>query len=314
MPKFLVTGGAGFIGSAVVRALIHRGDTVEVLDDLSSGSPGNLSDLGTQLRFTEGNLADPATVAPLLDGVQTIIHLGAIPSVPRSVAQPLRSDEINIHGTLNVFLAARDAGLRRVIYASSSSVYGRADQLPLKETLPSQPLSPYAVTKTTNELYAAVCGELYGLDCVGLRFFNVFGPRQDPHSAYAAVIPAFIAAMRSGNSPQIHGDGTQARDFTYVDNVVAAILKVCDAEQSLEGVYNVACGRRTSLLELIAALNAILGTDVQPVFGPPRQGDIQHSWADISKAAAAFGYLPEVDFYEGLRRTVDWFQQGEQSQ
>jgi nucleoside-diphosphate-sugar epimerase len=314
MASYLVTGGAGFIGGAVVRALLARGDEVRVLDNLSTGSAANLVGLGEHLSFTVGDLTDSATVTGLLDGVAAVIHLGAVPSVPRSVAQPLISDYTNTHGTLNVFLTARDAGIRRVVYASSSSVYGRSAHLPLHEDLPTQPLSPYAVTKVTNELYGAVCSELYGMDCIGLRFFNVFGPRQDPHSAYAAVIPAFIQAMRTGASPILHGDGLQARDFTYVENVVTAILSVCDIPESLAGVYNVACGQRTNLLELVGTLNKILGTELPPAFGPPRPGDILHSWADISKAAVAFGYRAEISFEEGLRRTVRWFEQGENSE
>ncbi len=314
MASYLVTGGAGFIGGAVVRALVARGDQVRVLDNLSTGSAANLAGLGDRIAFMEGDLADSATLAAALKGIDSIIHLGAVPSVPRSVAQPLVSDLTNTHGTLNVFLAARDAGIRRVVYASSSSVYGRSEHLPLHEELPTQPLSPYAVTKVTNELYGAVCSQLYGMDCVGLRFFNVFGPRQDPHAAYAAVIPAFIQAMRAGESPTLHGDGLQARDFTYVENVVSAILRVCEVAEPLAGVYNVACGQRTSLLDLVATLNKILGTDLPPTFGPERPGDIRHSWADISKAAVAFGYRPEISFEEGLRRTVRWFEQGEGSE
>lgn len=308
MAQYLVTGGAGFIGSAVVRAMADRGDSVRVLDDLSTGHRENLPENDPRITFVQGDLADPRVVRPLAEGVQAIVHLGAVPSVPRSVADPLTSDHTNIHGTLNVFLSARDASVSRVVYASSSSVYGYSEHLPLTEDLPLQPRSPYAVTKATNELYASVCSSLYGMDCVGLRFFNVFGPRQDPNSAYAAVIAAFIQRMRRGQVPHIHGDGLQARDFTYVDNVVHGILTVCDAPAPLAGVYNLACGAMTSLLELVEQLNVLLGTQHVPEHGEARAGDIRNSWADVSKARTAFGYAPAVDLVEGLRRTVAWYE------
>lgn len=306
MTRFLITGGAGFIGSAVVRAALGRGDTVRVLDDLSTGYRENLAGLGQEVDFIEGTISDLALLAEATRHVDVVVHLAAVPSVPRSVAEPLLSNRANVEGTLNVLVAARDAGVRRVVYASSSSVYGNAELMPLREDLPVQPRSPYAVTKAAGEWYGQVFHELYGLDAVGLRFFNVFGPRQDPASPYAAVIPLFIRQMMRGESPGIHGDGLQARDFTYVDNVVAGVLAAAEAVNPVAGVYNLACGQSTTLLDLVARLNRILGTACVPTHGAPRPGDIRQSWADIAKIGAALGYAPAVDLDEGLSRTVAW--------
>lgn len=306
MTRYLVTGGAGFIGSAVVRAALERGGTVRVLDDLSTGRAGNLSDLGCDVDLIEGSINDFGLLSECARHADVVVHLAAVPSVPRSVADPVASNRANVEGTLNVFLAARDAGVARVIYASSSSVYGDVETMPAHEGLPLRPKSPYAVTKAAGEWYGAVFADLYGLDAVGMRFFNVFGPRQDPDSPYAAVIPSFIRSMLRGKPPAIHGDGGQSRDFTYVDNVVDGILAAAAAPGRVSGVYNLACGASTSLLDLTARLNTILGTALAPVHVEARPGDIRQSWADISKAQEAFEYTPVVGLDEGLARTADW--------
>lgn len=307
MARYLVTGGAGFIGSNIVQTLLAHGETVRVLDDLSTGNLANLEPAWEHIEFVQGSLLDEGLLTNVFAGVDFCVHLAAIPSVPRSVADPRASNDANITGTLNVFLKARDAGVKRVVYASSSSVYGQTDVSPLQESLPRNPISPYGVTKAAGELYAEVFSDLYGMDVVGLRYFNVFGERQAADSAYAAVIPKFIHAMRSGRQPTVHGDGRQARDFTYVANVVDANIAVCRAAGPLSGVYNVACGSSTSILELVALLNEILGTSLEPEFQPSRAGDIRNSMADIRRARAAFGYQPSVSVREGLERTVAWY-------
>ena len=307
MARFCVTGGAGFIGSNLVRALLARGEPVRVVDDFSTGRRENLSDVLGDIELIEGSICDSATVRAAMDGVEYCLHQAAVPSVPRSVADPWRSNRANVEGTVRVFLAARDAAVKRVVYASSSSVYGNVVTVPTSEDQPLAPLSPYAVTKAAVEMYARVFTELYGTDLVGLRYFNVYGPFQDPESQYAAVVPIFIRTMLAGRRPPVDGDGSQSRDLSYIDNVVSANLLACQKEGSIAGVYNIACGTSTSVLDLVDMLNEILGTRLEPDFRAARPGDIRTSCADVSKARAALGYEPTVTVEEGLRRTVAWY-------
>jgi len=313
MANFLVTGGAGFIGSNIVKALLNRGDWVRVLDDFSTGKQENLSlpgispDLMNNLEALEGDIADLATCRQAVDGIQYILHQAAIPSVPRSVALPLESNRANIDGTLNLLVAARDAGVKRLIFASSSAVYGNAPGFPRKETIAPAPLSPYAVQKLTVEHYLRIFYELYGLETVSLRYFNVFGPHQDPDSEYAAVIPLFIKALLAGAQPTVYGDGEQSRDFTYVDNVVYGNLLAVEAEDAPGKVMNLACGGQLSLNQLLALLRDITGSDVEAVYTDPRPGDVRHSRADITLSEQVLNYKTQVSLEEGLRRTVDYF-------
>ncbi|MBP8130433.1 MAG: SDR family oxidoreductase [Candidatus Hydrogenedentes bacterium] len=311
MARYLVTGGAGFIGSNLVRALLARGEQVRVLDDFATGRRVNIAEVTDRVDVVEGSICDADAVRRAMSGVDYCLHLAAIPSVPRSVADPLRSNRVNVEGTLQVFLAARDAEVKRVVYASSSSVYGNAPPGPLAEGLPRAPVSPYGVSKAAAEMYAETFSRLYGVDLVGLRYFNVFGPRQDPNSPYAAVIPIFIRALRGGRRPPVHGDGGQSRDFTFVDNVVEANLLACACPGRIAGVYNVACGDSTPVLGLADMLNAILGTRIEPEYLPARPGDIRDSRADISRARQAFGYVPRVSLREGLERTAVWYERTE---
>jgi nucleoside-diphosphate-sugar epimerase len=308
MALYLVTGGAGFIGSSIVAELIERKQAVRVLDDLSTGRRENIEPFGDEVEFLEGDLRDPRAVRKAAAGVDYILHQGALPSVQRSVDDPLATHAVNATGTLNVLIAARDAEVRRVVYASSSSIYGDSPALPKREGMVAAPKSPYAVSKMTGEHYCQVFSEVFGLETVCLRYFNVFGPRQDPSSQYSAVIPLFITALLRGRVPTIYGDGEQSRDFTYVDNVVEANLLATTAPGEAVGrVFNVACGERYTLLDLVNALNAILDTDVRPVHAAPRPGDVRHSLADVMAAQEILGYAPRVDFLEGLRLTVEWF-------
>ena len=303
---YLITGGAGFIGSNLVEYLINTGEAVRVLDDFSTGREENLEPFAGKFELVRGSLLDEATVAVAVKGCDYVLHQGAIPSVPRSIAAPQATNDANVRGTLNVQIAARDAGIKRLVMASSSSVYGDSPTLPKVETMPTNPKSIYAASKLIGEHYARVFGDVFGLSVVCLRYFNVFGPRQDPHSEYAAVIPKFIRMIQRGESPTVHGDGGQTRDFTYIDNVVQANVKAATAP-GLTGatIINIACGDRISILDLVDAINRILGTNVQPTFTPNRAGDVKHSLADISLAADKIGYKPEVDLDEGLRRTID---------
>ena len=301
---YLVTGGAGFIGSNIVRRLVADQEKVRVLDNFSTGKRENLAGLD-QVEITEGSLTDQAAVEEALAGVRYVLHQGAIPSVPRSIDDPIGSNEANVTGTLNLLWAAKETGVERLVYAASSSAYGDTETLPKVESMPADPLSPYAVGKYSGELYARVFATVYGLPTVSLRYFNIFGPYQDPASEYAAVIPKFIKLMLRGEAPVIYGDGQQSRDFTYIDNAVKANLLACRSPLVGRGeVINVACGERYSLNQLVAALNEIIGSNTEPVYTEPRQGDVRHSQADISKARRMLDYQVEVDFKEGLRRTV----------
>jgi UDP-glucose 4-epimerase len=302
----LVTGGAGFIGSHLVEALLAQGCRVRVVDNLSTGHLRNLAHLEGRFDWLEGDLADFDVCRRAVAGVEAVFHDAAIPSVPRSVREPFKSHASGPTATLNVLEAARQAGARRVIFAASSSAYGETEELPKHEAMVPSPLSPYAGGKLAGEHYIGVYAQTMGLDGVSLRYFNVFGPRQDPSSPYSGVISLFIKAMREGRRPIIYGDGLQTRDFTYVSNVVAANLAAYRAEGPLGGiVLNVGTGRRVSLLDLVAAINDILGTHLDPDFQPPRPGDVRDSQASLDRIRAVLGYEPQVDFEEGLRRTIE---------
>ncbi|GMV39315.1 MAG: epimerase [Myxococcales bacterium] len=307
MTTFLVTGGAGFIGSNLVTALLAAGHDVRVLDDFSSGRRENLAD-ARGATIIEGDVRDLATVRGAVTGVDYVLHQAAVPSVARSIEDPLTSNDANVNGTLHVLLAARDAGVRRVVMAASSSAYGETEVLPKVETMTPSPISPYAITKLVAEMYGQVFTQLYGLEVVSLRYFNVFGPRQDPASHYAAVIPRFIARMQAGLRPIVYGDGLQSRDFSYIDNVVQANLLACTAPAAPGNIYNVACGVRYDLLQLVDLLNEILGTHIEPDLQAARPGDIRHSLADIERAQRDLGYTVVVPFEEGLRATVAWYE------
>jgi UDP-glucose 4-epimerase len=310
MRLFLVTGGAGFIGSHLAARLLAEGDCVRVLDNFSTGSPDNLPSIGARgsdLEVVRGDVRDLPTVERAASGVAAIFHQAAMRSVPRSVADPLGANEHNVTGTLHVFEAARRAGVRRVVYASSSSVYGDRPELPKREDQAPAPISPYAVSKLAAEHYGRVWHQLYGIETVGLRYFNVFGPRQDPASEYAAVIPKFILWALRGEPLEVHGDGEQSRDFTYIDNVVDANLRAAAAPDVGGEAFNVGCGERTSLLEIAARLEKILARPVERRHTPSRAGDVPHTLADVSKAKRLLGYTPLVGFDEGLARTVEYF-------
>jgi len=305
--NILVTGGCGFIGSMLVRRLTESRDRVRVLDDFSTGSRDNLAGCDKAVELLEGDVRDPATVLAAMRGVEVVYHFAAMPTVARSVADPLRCNSVNVEGTLTVLLTARQLGVRRVVYASSSSVYGDQPVLPKHEDMPAVTLSPYAASKFAGESYSRAFAHVYGLETVSLRFFNVFGPRQDPASEYAAVIPRFARWMLAGEQPVIYGDGAQSRDFTYVTNAVEACLLAASAGREAVGeAMNVGCGGRISLLALVEVLNELLGSRLEPLFAAPRPGDVRHSEADISKAARLIGYRPRVGLREGLAATVDW--------
>lgn len=305
---YLVTGGAGFIGSNMVHHLLGKGEEVRVLDNLSTGRKLNLETVESDIDFIEGDLKNPADVAKAVKGVKYIFNFGALPSVIRSVEDPLSSHEANINGVLNLLIAARDAGVDRLVFSSSSSVYGDTPVLPKQEDMFPTPLSPYALSKLTGEHYCRIFHELYGLKAFSLRYFNVFGPRQDPKSHYAAVIPLFINALLDDKAPTIHGDGKQTRDFTYVDDVIAANLACCTAdEKAAGGVYNVAWGNRISINDLAKSIADILGKDIQPIHGPSRAGEVMDSQADPSRAKEFLGWEPKVTFEEGLMRAIDWY-------
>lgn len=307
MAIYLVTGGAGFIGSHIVAALAERGDEVRVLDALTTGHLKNLTEFQHRVTFIQGDVRDERVVAEAMQGVDCVFHHAALASVPMSVERPLDSHAVCATGTVNVLYQAHRAGVRRVVYAASSSAYGDRPTSSKRETDLPQPLSPYAAAKLTGELYCEAFYHTYGLQTVGLRYFNIFGPRQDPKSPYSAVIPLFITRLLAGQRPVIYGDGHQSRDFCFVANVVHANLLAATAPNVAGRVINIANGRATSLLELIAHLNALLGTSVEPVHESPRLGDVRDSMADISVARSLLGYDPLVDLEEGLRRSVEYY-------
>lgn len=304
--RYLVTGGAGFIGSNIVTELVNRKEKVRVLDNFSTGRRENLLPLLDRIELIEGDLTDLETVRKAGEGTDFVLHQGALPSIPRSIEHPIGSNNTNVSGTLNLLIAAKDAGVRRVIYASSSSVYGDSSQLPKVETQNPSPLSPYAVSKLAGEYYCRVFYRTFGLETVILRYFNVFGTNQDPNSAYSAVIPKFVSRMLEKKSPVIFGDGQQSRDFTFVSNVVKANLMATVSDSAVGETINVASGRAYSLLEMVAKINSILGYETKPVFDAPKVGEIKHSLADVSKAGKLLGYSPDVDFEDGLRRIIRW--------
>jgi len=303
---YLVTGGAGFIGSHIVDALAGRGDRVRVLDDFSTGRRENLA-AQPGIEVVEGDLRDAAVVRRALAGVEGVFHQAALRSVPRSVDDPLSSNQVNVTGTLVLLLACRDAGVRRVVYASSSSVYGDDPVLPKVETLPTRPVSPYAVSKLAAEHYCQTFARLYGLETVSLRYFNVFGPRQNPESKYSAVIPRFLAQALAGEPLEVHGDGEQSRDFTYIDNVVEGNLRAMATPGVSGEVFNIACGTRYSLLAIADAIADFLGRRLPRAHTAPRAGDVRHTLAEIAKAERMLGYRPKVDFATGMRRTCEYF-------
>ena len=306
MAHYLVTGGAGFIGSHLVEELVRRGERVRVVDSLVTGHRANLAPVAGRVEFIEGDLAEADVANAAAAGVDYVLHQAAIPSVPRSVAEPVFCHRANVDATLNLLVAARDAGVRRLVFAGSSSVYGNTAVLPTREDMPLDPLTPYALQKLIGEQYAALFTSLYGLETVTTRYFNVFGPRQDPSSPYSGVISLFIRSLIDGRPPTIFGDGGQTRDFTYVANVVDGVLKACHAPGVSGRVINVATGGRVSLNELFESLRSLTGASVAPRFGPPRTGDIRDSQADIERARTLLGYVPTIAFDEGLARTLAW--------
>jgi nucleoside-diphosphate-sugar epimerase len=309
MSTYLVTGGAGFIGSNIVGELLRRGQHVRVIDNFSTGREENIRDLLPQIEMIEGDIRDRDTVERAVKGADYVLHQAALASVPRSIDNPQASNEVNVNGTLNLLEAARSHSVKRFVYASSSSVYGDSETLPKVESMATNPKSPYAVSKLTGEWYSRVYGGIYKLPTVALRYFNVFGPRQDPNSQYSAVIPLFIKALLRGEQATIFGDGEQSRDFTYIANVVNANLLACEADVQGGEVFNIACGDRFTLNQLHAKLNEIIGTNIEPKYGPPRKGDVKHSMAGIDAIRGALRYRISVEFGEGLERTVHWYQQ-----
>jgi len=307
MALYVVTGGAGFIGSHLVEELARRGERVRIVDNFSTGKRANVAHV-PGVEIVEGDLADLDVARRGVAGADYVLHQAAIPSVPRSVSDPITSNRSNIDATLNVLVAARDAGVRRLVYAGSSSAYGNSATLPKREDMPAAPLSPYALQKLVGEQYGQMFTALYGLETVTIRYFNVFGPRQDPSSPYSGVISLFIRALVEGRQPTIYGDGGQTRDFTYVANVVDGVLRACDAAGASGRVVNVATAGRVSLNELFATLCRILGVEMTPRYDAPRAGDVRDSQADIGLARSLLGYRPLVAFEDGLRRTVEWYQ------
>jgi nucleoside-diphosphate-sugar epimerase len=305
--RYLVTGGAGFIGSNTVEELVRRGHGVVVLDDLSSGKEENLAEVRSKITFVKGSITDIEAVQKAMHQAEHVIHLAARTSVPRSVKDPLETNRINVDGTLNVLVAARDNKVKRVVFAASSSAYGETPTLPKTETMQPQPISPYGVSKYVGELYAQTFGRCYGLENVCVRYFNIFGPRQDPDSPYSGVLSRFATAFLDEQPPVIYGDGEQTRDFTYVDNAVQANLLACEAPSASGGVFNIGTGARVSLNQTLEYLRRISGKKLEAKYDPPREGDIRDSQADITKAREILGYEPTVMFLEGLERTFEWY-------
>ncbi len=306
MALYLVTGGAGFIGSHIVEALVQRGESVRVLDNLSSGRRENLASVQDKVDFRECDIRDLEAIRPVLEGVDYVIHLAALPSVAHSIEDPVSTTLVNLNGTLHVLLAARDAQAKRVVMAATAAAYGDDPTMPRVETQIPQPLSPYALTKLAGEYYGQIFHRIFSLEVVALRYFNIFGPRQNPQSPYTGVLSKFIVAYLRGQTPTIFGDGEQSRDFTFVTNVVDATLRACLAPAAPGKVINVGTGKGSTLNQILALLNQILGVQVTPQYAPPRAGDVRHSTADISLARTTLGYEPRVSLEDGLRHTVAW--------
>jgi nucleoside-diphosphate-sugar epimerase len=309
MEKFLVTGGAGFIGSNISRQLVSQGCFVRVIDNLLTGKKSNLDDIIDRIEFIKADMGDEKMARSAMKGIDIVLHQGALPSVPRSVDDPAATHKHCVDATFTLLLAARNAGIKRFVYASSSSVYGDAPTLPKVETMPPQPLSPYAVGKLVGEYYCSVFYKVFGLETISLRYFNVFGPYQDPTSQYAAAIPAFVTAILKNEPPTIFGDGQQTRDFTYVDNVVEANLLAAHADHTEGDVLNIACGQAVTVNEIVDAINELLGKDVKPIYDAPRPGDIKHSLADITLAKKLIGFKPKVLFKQGLQKAIEWYRE-----
>jgi nucleoside-diphosphate-sugar epimerase len=309
MAKYLVTGGAGFIGSHISEELVKRDHEVRILDNFLTGKKENIASLLDKIEFIEGDIKDFETCQLALEGVDFVLHQAALPSVPRSIKDPLTTNENNIRGTLNVLLASREAKVKKVVFASSSSVYGDDTHLPKIEGRQGNPLSPYALSKLVGEHYCRIFSQIYGLSTVFLRYFNIFGPRQDPFSQYAAVIPNFITKMLKGEKPVIFGDGEQSRDFTFVSNVVEANILASKAQDVSGEAFNIACGERTTVNSLVNTINEVLNKNIDPVHDEPRPGDVKNSFAEISKARKMLKYEPLVPFNEGLKKTINWYQE-----
>lgn len=307
MQTYLITGGAGFIGSNLARALVEKGERVRIIDNLSTGRLTNISQFEDKIEFVNEDICDLTAVRKAMTGVDYVLHQAALPSVPRSINDPIASNQANVNGTLNILVAAKENHVGRVVVASSSSIYGNSETLPKVETMQQQPLSPYATSKLAAERYALNFHAVYGLPTVALRYFNVFGPNQDPTSQYAAVIPKFVTAMLKDESFYVYGDGEQSRDFTYIENVITANLLACTSETAPGKVFNVACGKRFTLNQMIAELEKYLGVQARVQYLESRSGDVKHSLADINLAREHLNYSPGVTFEEGLQRTVDWF-------
>ncbi|HXE11447.1 MAG TPA: SDR family oxidoreductase [Bryobacteraceae bacterium] len=307
MPRSVVTGGAGFIGSALVRRLLQEGHEVDAIDNLCTGNLHNLSEVEKAIHFHQADLRDPAAIASVVKGANFVFHLGALPSVPKSILDPVPSHQSNIDGTFNLFKAAADGGVGRVVYAASSSAYGDTDVLPKTESMAPRPKSPYAVQKLVGEYYASAFASCFGLETVSLRFFNVFGPRQDPTSVYSGVLSIFLNCLIDRRRPTIYGDGEQSRDFTFVEDVVTLVLKASTVPNVSGKMYNAGNGDRYTLNETWALLQKIEGVDLPPIYGEPRGGDVRHSQADITAAVRDLNHQPQFTFEEGLRRTLDWY-------
>ncbi len=309
MAVYVVTGGAGFIGSHIVEELLRRKQTVKVIDNFSTGKRENLKPFLGKVETVEADIAESSALAEYLRGADYVIHQAAIPSVPKSIIDPVKSHRANVDGTLRLLLACRESGVRRVVYASSSSLYGDSPTLPKHEVMLPNPISPYGAQKLFGEIYCQVFTKAYGLETVSLRYFNVFGPRQDATSQYSGVLALFIPAILKGHRPTVYGDGLQSRDFTYVQNVVEANLLACTTSGVAGDVFNIACGDRITVNSMLQQINTITGTDIAPIYTDPRRGDIKHSMADITKARERLGYNPLVRFEEGLRRTIEWYRE-----
>ena len=309
MEKFLVTGGAGFIGSNICTELVSKGFFVRVVDNLLTGKKTNLAAILNKIEFIQADMGDEQFARAAMKDIEVVLHQGALPSVPRSVDDPVTAHKHNIDATFTLLLAARDAGVKRFVYASSSAAYGDTPTLPKAETMPPSPLSPYAVGKLTGEYYAKVFYQVYGLETISLRYFNVFGPYQDPSSQYAAAIPAFVTVVLKDKSPTVYGDGEQSRDFTYVDNVVEANLLAARAKHTKGEVVNIACGKAITVNAIIEMINDLLGKNIKPIYAAPRPGDIKHSLADITIAKKLIGFKPRVSFRDGLRKSINWYRE-----